>query len=112
MKVMNPSHKPSQIFFFSRWRLACLAIVLLSGLLYLPAMSGLAIWDDHFLISGSGIGGGNSLGSCFSEPFLQHYFRPLVSVSFFLDHKLWGTGTFFYHQTNLLIHFLTTAILI
>src|SRR5207248_2961602 len=62
------------------------------------------------LIGGPGIGGGKSLQACFTEPFLLHYFRPLVSVSFFLDHKLFGSGPFFYHQTNLLIHVLTTLV--
>jgi hypothetical protein len=112
MIVMLPDLKPNQTRFFTRWRLACLAIVVVSGLLYLPVLSGLAIWDDHSLIAGSGIGGGKSLIDCFTEPFLKHYFRPLVSISFFLDHRLWGTGTFFYHQTNILIHVLTTAFLL
>ena len=47
----------------------------------LSKVQGLPIWDDHALISGTGIGGGNSLAECFTVPFLKHYFRPLVSVS-------------------------------
>ncbi len=92
------------------WRLASLLVILVSGLVYLPSMNGLPVWDDHGLIGGNGIGGGKSLAACFTEPFLLHYFRPLVSVSFFADHKLSGTGPFFYHQTNLLIHVLTTLV--
>ena len=72
--------------FATGWRAAYLVTIILSALVYLPAMSGLLIWDDHALIGGYGIGGGKSLGACFSEPFLSHYFRPLVSVSFFIDH--------------------------
>lgn len=96
----------------SRWQLACLAVIIISGLIYLPAMKGMAVWDDHALIGGSGIGGGDTLYHCFSKPFLFHYFRPLVSVSFFIDHKLFGSGAIFYHQTNILIHVLTTGVLI
>jgi len=92
------------------WRIAYLLTLILSGVMYLPSMSGLLIWDDHALVSGSGIGGGKSLAACFTQPFLLHYFRPLVSVSFFLDHKLFGTGPFFYHQTNLLVHVATTLL--
>jgi len=92
------------------WRLVCLSILAISGAVYLPAMSGLAIWDDHALIGGPGIGGGKSLSACFTEPFLLHYFRPLVSVTFFVEHRLFGSGPFFYHQTNLLIHVLTTLV--
>jgi protein O-mannosyl-transferase len=87
------------------WRAACLATLLISGLVYLPAMSGLAIWDDNALI-----GGGKSLAECFTKPFLLHYFRPLVSVSFFVDRTLFGSGPVYYHQTNLIIHVLTTLI--
>lgn len=96
--------------FATGWRAAYLVTIILSALVYLPAMSGLLIWDDHALIGGYGIGGGKSLGACFSEPFLSHYFRPLVSVSFFVDHKLFGPGPFFYHQTNLAIHMVTTLL--
>lgn len=93
---------------FTPWRLACLCVLIASGAVYLPAMGGLAVWDDHALIGGTGIGGGKSMAACFTQPFLLHYFRPLVSLSFFVDHKVFGTGPFFYHQTNLIIHVLTT----
>jgi len=101
---------PHKARFFTGWRIAYIITILISGIVYLPAMSGLPIWDDHALIGGRGIGGGKSLSACFTEPFLLHYFRPLVSMSFFFDHKVFGSGPFFYHQTNLLIHVATTLV--
>lgn len=98
--------------FFTRWRLACLFTLLLSAIFYLPALSGLPISDDGVLLNGSGIGGGDSLLHCFTRPFLAEYYRPLVSASFYLEHKVAHFIPFFYHQTNILMHVLTTGILI
>lgn len=96
----------------SSGRLLSAAIVLLAGVLYFPAIKGVQIWDDFPLLDGRAIGGGVSFWKCFTEPFLDNYFRPLVSVSFYLERKLWGGSAFFYHQTNLVIHMVTTALLI
>ena len=94
------------------WPSLLLFVLLLSVICYLPAIPGMAVWDDHQLIGGAGIGGGDTLLHCFTEPFLHHYFRPLVSVSFFLEHRLSGSGPIFYHTTNILIHLITTGCLI
>lgn len=87
------------------------AIVALAVALYLPSLGQMAIWDDHMILSGSAIGGGKSLLACFTRPFLGGYFRPLVSVSFYLDRRMWGTGPWFYHQTNVLLHAVTALLL-
>jgi len=109
--MRQPTDSPPKRF-FDAWRLSCLAVLIVSCLVYLRSLGGLLVWDDHALIGGKGIGGGNSFIACFTQPFLKHYFRPLVSLSFCLDHKLWGSTPFYYHQTNILIHVLTTACLI
>src|SRR5205085_616472 len=83
-----------------------------SALPYAQTLRGMMIWDDHFLVDGSGIGSAKSLVQCFTRPFLEYYYRPLVSVSFYLDHRLWGHTPFGYHQTNILIHLATTGVLI
>lgn len=38
------------------------------------------------------------------------YFRPLVSVSYLLDHRVWGDNPFGFHLSNLLAHLLNTAL--
>ncbi|HEV2471924.1 MAG TPA: hypothetical protein VGS41_04620, partial [Chthonomonadales bacterium] len=104
------SNQPGGLF--SPWRLAvCLALAI-SGLVYLPALSGQAIWDDRNLLNSPSTDCRNSFTGCFTTPFLQHYYRPLVTLSFYLDRKLWNGGLFFYHQTNILLHVLTTAAVI
>ena len=88
------------------------SIAVLSAALYASSLMGMMIWDDYVLVGGSGIGGGKSLASCFTQPFLEHYYRPLVSVTFYLDHLMWSTTPLGYHQTNILIHMLATLSLI
>ena len=106
------THSQNQSNTSWKWILSVSVVLLASILCFLPAITGMAIWDDHILIGGAGIGGGDTLAHCFTNPFLYHYYRPLVSVSFFLEHKLSGSGPIFYHSTNILIHVLTTGALI
>lgn len=98
--------------FFTTWRLACLAVILIAGLIYLPALPGLFLWDDPTLVSGAGIGGGKSLASCFTHPFLYSYYRPIVSATFYFENSRYAECPLIYHQTNILLHILTTGLLI
>lgn len=98
--------------FFTPDRLALLGILLLSAAVYFPALGGMPILDDHMIASGAAIGGGDSFIDCLTKPFLFHYFRPMVSVSFWLEMKLHGATPFLLHQTNILIHVLTTYLVI
>jgi protein O-mannosyl-transferase len=93
------------------WRAGLFTVLAASVLIYLPSLGGSLIWDDHVLVGGQAIGGGKSLTACFTKPFLGYYYRPMVSASFFLDRQLWHTTPFGYHQTNILLHLLTTAAL-
>src|SRR5580700_11583193 len=92
--------------------LAAAAIVLLSGLLYLPSIHGARVWDDAYLLKGTGLSGATTVGQCFTRAFLWNYYRPLTGATFVLDHRIWGDSTFGYHLTNLLLHVLTTALMI
>lgn len=97
--------------FFNRWRLSFVLVLALSVLAYLPSLKGLKVWDDNALLDGSGIGGGDSFVAALTRPFLNAYFRPLVSATFFLENRLWHGTPFLYHQTNILIHAATCAAL-
>lgn len=84
------------------------AILLLGVVLYVGCMTGRLIWDDNFIMSGSAIGGGDSLWHCLTKPFLVNYYRPMVSVSFYLEHFISKNTPLYYHQSNILLHVLTT----
>src|SRR5258706_13478717 len=92
--------------------IASIATMILGAIIYAPALTGPAIWDDHDLLNGMGLGNAQSVWDCFRKPFLFHYYRPLTSLSFFLEHKLAGENPFLYHQTNLLLHMLVIGSLI
>jgi len=95
---------------FTGWRIALIAIFAISVILYLPSMSGGAVWDDFDLISGAAFGK-NTFHSAFTHAFLGHYFRPLTSASFVFDSMFAKATPFFYHQTNVLIHAVTAVLL-
>lgn len=86
------------------YRFALLAIALVSAGVYAGSIGGSLVWDDLELVGGSGIGGGDTLAHCFTRPFLAHYYRPLVSVTFFLERMLWGRNPAGYHVVNVLLH--------
>lgn len=97
--------------FFTAWRLCFLFVVALSIVAFIPALSGEKVWDDGPLLDGSGVGGNASFVDALAKPFLNAYFRPLVSLSFYIENQLWHGNPFLYHQTNILIHAATTALL-
>ena len=62
-----------------QYRLIQLFILFASVIVYFGSITGKYIWDDHFLMSGSAIGGGDSLLHCFTNTFLVNYYRPIRS---------------------------------
>ncbi|NLH99846.1 MAG: tetratricopeptide repeat protein [Chthonomonadales bacterium] len=80
----------------------------IATLLYWAAMRGGFVWDDYVLADGSAIGGG-SLGACFTTAFLDHYYRPLVSFSFFLDRLWWPNDAAAYHRVGVILHACSTV---
>jgi hypothetical protein len=85
---------------------ACAAAV------HAACLHGQLVWDDYILISGEAIGGGRSLWSCFTEPFMWHYYRPLVSAWVYLERWLWGWNPVGYHFVGLALASLSVALLI
>ncbi|HSV74768.1 MAG TPA: hypothetical protein VLH79_13500 [Chthonomonadales bacterium] len=94
------------------WR-ACFVLTLaLAAAVYGPSLDGGLVWDDPALVSGEAIGGGKRLRDCFTEPFFGVYFRPLVSVSFFIDRRLFGENPAGYRLVNVALHVGATALII
>ncbi len=93
-----------------RTALALFAPAAISIGLYLGALRGGFVWDDAVLVDGSGIGGGRSLAACFRSPFLDHFYRPLVSASFYVDRLLWPNNPWAYHWVNITLHALATIV--
>ena len=83
---------------------------------YAPAFHGDFVWDDRMLIVEDGRVRDASrftdlLSSSFWETGDRHdrfrsFFRPLVAVTYFVDHALWGLRPLGFHVTNVLLHLL------
>jgi hypothetical protein len=93
---------------------------------FLPSMKGGFLWDDKYFISEnqnllsprflkdflfSPFGGysGIDKASRRADPSLQFY-RPLTSLSYWLDFKIWGLNPAGFHLTNILLHFLNSVL--
>jgi tetratricopeptide (TPR) repeat protein len=93
------------------WKAGYVCVLLLSTVVYVGALTGTPILEDSDLIQGSPRVGGSSVASCFSNPFLGRYYRPVVPATFALERPLAGLSPIFYHQTNIVLHAVTAAIL-
>ncbi len=78
-------------------------VLAVSALVYVYSISGGLVWDDFNLVGQFATGHGPRLQDCFTRPLLG-YFRPLVALSFYLDHLLWKQDPSGYHLTNILLH--------
>jgi len=99
-----------------------LVLLLVVALPFAPALGGGFIWDDVNLIQlDPGIRDLHQLKRSFTRGFLESpaspgavvahaYYRPLVTLSFMLDHQLHGLSPRGFHLTNLLLHLLAVAV--
>ena len=73
---------------------------------YLGAVNSFFLADDFDIISnvvrGGAFGQWSTRGCAF--------FRPVVSLSFFLDHTVWGLRPIGYHLTNLVLHLISAVL--
>ena len=110
---MHPSPAPrprAGVFhrFSRRDALAVLALALLAGVCYLPAMLwGGLIWDDPIWSQSPAVLEWSGLSTIWSWPSLiereKHYW-PLTYSTFWLEHKIWGLAPAGYHVVNVLLH--------
>jgi len=104
--------------------LVYLALVLF---IFLPAMEGDFLWDDKLFISENP----NILGHAFLKNFLtspfggligldknsvllnrvMQFYRPVTSLTYWLDFKAWRLNPAGFHLTNILIHLMNTILL-
>ena len=100
--------------FSRRDALAVLALALLAGVCYLPAMLwGGLIWDDPIWSQSQAVLEWSGLGTIWSWPSLieheKHYW-PLTYTTFWLEHKIWGLAPAGYHIVNVLLHLLNSLL--
>ena len=103
----------------SSMRGAALAVVLATLLGFARTLAYDFVWDDTLLIQRSQrLQQWTSLPAVLTSHFWSevhegsHYYRPLVSLSFFLDMQAWGLNPMGFHLTNLLAHLGTALALL
>ncbi len=88
-------------------------ILLLIGITFLAYFSSLGnpfIWDDEQFITSNQYVQRFDIGAIFTENtiagtgLLSNYYRPLATLSFAIDAKIWSSNVFGFHLTNLLFH--------
>lgn len=88
-------------------RIAVTCLIVLTAAVYLPAIGfDFVNWDDGwYVVDNPQIRSWQpaNLLRIVSEPSVKN-FAPLVTLSFLVDHTLWGEWAGGYHLTNLLLH--------
>jgi len=96
-----------------RWIIPALgALVLLSlGV----SLGGEFVWDDRpLIVENVLVKNADRLDEMLTRGFWESddnhdrfraFYRPLISLSYFVDHAIWGPKPFGFHLTNLLLHF-------
>ena len=100
--------------FSRRDALAALALGLLAGVCYLPAMLwGGLIWDDHIWSQSRAVLEWSGLSTIWSWPsriYQEAHYWPLTYTTFWLEHKIWGLAPAGYHVVNVLLHLLNSLL--
>jgi protein O-mannosyl-transferase len=101
--------------------IAVLAILIAVLLVYAQTLGAPLLWDDHVLIPGVPlVERGGTLDEYLKAPFwsgaasdavIRTYYRPLVTLSFALDHAIHHGNAAGYHLTNVVLH-LTCSLLL
>ncbi len=103
-----------------RWVLVATLAALVAAA-FSAALPGAFIWDDRTLIEqNSQITSLGNIGQVFTRHFLDSdrgtlevanlYYRPLVTLSFMVDHAVFGMEPWGFHLTNLLLHLFATLL--
>ncbi len=103
---------PTKESLTSIWRASVAGLIAFAAILYIGCFGGEKVWDDHILLDGSAIGGGDSLLHCFNQQFMYNYYRPLVSASFYVENRAFGGRLVGYHLVSLAFHLLTVYFVI
>ena len=80
-------------------------IILITVLVYVPALRGGFIWDDDFYVTkNQALTSLEGLSRIWFELGATPQYYPLVHTSFWIEYHLWGLAPFGYHLVNVLLH--------
>ena len=98
-------------------RLVIFILILVTLFTYANTLKNDFVWDDvFFIVNNNYVKNLNSIPQYFYSVKTYatipdyHIFRPLRTLSFALEYKLWGLNPFGFHLTNILLHLLNVLI--
>jgi protein O-mannosyl-transferase len=92
--------------------LGALFLVVLTLLVYWPAMHAAFIWDDdEYVTKNPTLQAPDGLKDIWLRPGATPQYYPLVHTTFWIEHHFWGLRPLGYHLVNILLHALAAATL-
>lgn len=92
-------------------------IILVSIITYANTFQNKFVWDDpaffadNILVKTLNIPKIFTSNTVAGAAISSDYYRPITSITFGLDYKIWGLNPFGFHLTNLILHILTALLL-
>lgn len=97
---------------YHRHGLRVALIVLLTLLLYIPALQGGFIWDDNWYVTDNPkLRSTEGLARIWVEPRSSPQYYPLVFSTFWVEYQMWGLDPAGYHLVNVLLHAVSAVLL-
>ncbi len=91
--------------------LAVLLILVATLLAYSGSLfNGFLVDDANIILNNHILYRTASISELLRTPFLTGYYRPLVLISFYLDHRVWGLCAVGFHLTNIILHFFNAVL--
>lgn len=107
---MSISEKPGR---------ACILVALLSIVVFANSLANDFVWDDkELIVANPAVRSLAGIGQFFSghfwsqseQPSAQGYYRPIVLLSYAVDHSVWGLNPFGFHLSNIAWHAVATML--
>jgi Flp pilus assembly protein TadD len=96
---------------FAGWVLSGL-ILLITVVVYAPAVTGEFVWDDDFYVSRNAVLESlDGLRRIWFDVGATVQYYPLVFTTFWIEHQVWGNDPVGYHLVNILLHGLAAVLL-
>ena len=71
---------------------------------YLPALRGGLLWDDNMHVTRADLRSLHGLWRIWFDLGATQQYYPLLHSAFWLEHRIWGDATLYYHLTNVALH--------
>ncbi|MFQ5455070.1 MAG: tetratricopeptide repeat protein [Nitrospirota bacterium] len=92
--------------------IAGIAIILITVIVYLPAVKGGFIWDDDdYVTENSNLRNVEGLKKIWLDPISLPQYYPMVFTTFWIEYHIWQTNPIGYHLTNVTLHALCAVLL-